>query len=216
MWSSHLAEGPLQVSGSWYEVSYLGLIHPLPLPRERVYRATKHFLRLVLLPLYLPRMEGWPLLLSTCLCWWKSGKEAFGILAHHFSKMANLWFKIAFLVFNSKTKRLFLNQIFRTSGVFSEGNQWSYLAVNLKTKTFSSQSITWLTSSTGGKNHKTMLLQWHEQKLINSFKFYCTCQRLRKQNIVFREEEVGGDCGNFERNYWVFSRALKVETASSL
>lgn len=40
---------------------------------------------------------------------------------------------------------------------------------------------------------------------------------LKKKNSIFREEEVGGDvCGNSERNYWVFSRALKVETTRSL
>lgn len=61
-------------------------------------------------------------------------------------------------------------------------------------------------------------LQRHElpPSIINSFKFYYTCQCLRKTSL-FTEEEVGGDlCGNFERNYWVFSRALKVETTSSL
>lgn len=52
--------------------------------------------------------------------------------------------------------------------------------------------------------------------IINSFKFFSSCQCLRK-NSLFREKEVGGDfCGYFERNYWVFSRALKVETTSSL
>lgn len=56
------------------------------------------------------------------------------------------------------------------------------------------------------------------KKYINSFKFYCTCQCLRKKKkSILREEGVGGDvCGNSERNYWVFSRALKVETTSSL
>lgn len=39
----------------------------------------------------------------------------------------------------------------------------------------------------------------------------------KKKKSILREEGVGGDvCGNSERNYWVFSRALKVETTSSL
>lgn len=34
---------------------------------------------------------------------------------------------------------------------------------------------------------------------------------LKEKNSLFRDEEVGGDfCGNFGRNYWVFSNTSSL------
>lgn len=53
------------------------------------------------------------------------------------------------------------------------------------------------------------------KKKIYSFKYYAHALKTHTHSLL--REEVGGDfCGNFERNYWVFSRALKAETTGSL